>query len=83
MKIDSFESFGNAFIDENHFSHEKTILRGAKFDDLEEQAIKHSEISMFPRMENFCLTDYQNAIEVIALACLRIFSHELFEDQKP
>lgn len=66
---------------ENHFSHEEIILKGANYKDLDAHTIKHREVSMYLRMESLEDHDYDAAVQFIANARSRIFSHELLEDQ--
>lgn len=67
---------------ESHFSHEEVILNGAGFENIDQHTIKHREVSYFLRTESFDLHSYDDAVAFLASARIRIFKHELLEDQE-
>ncbi len=69
------------FAIENHFLHEETILKGAAFKELDAHSLLHRRIVLHLRESSLDGFDYDNAVDFIARARTRIFTHELFEDQ--
>ena len=66
---------------ENHFHHEETILKGAKYEGLDQHTFQHRKVSMNLHKEAFQAHDNDSAIQFLADVRTQIFSHELFEDQ--
>ena len=81
---DNFNSSAQDFIVnvENHLSHEEVILKGAKFDDLDEHIIKHRELAVSLRMGSLAVYTRDEAIQFMANVRIQVFAHELMEDQK-
>ena len=67
---------------EIHFSHEKTILKGADFVDLRNHIVQHRELAL--RLHKCLIGDssFEEASSFIAYMRAVITEHEMLEDQK-
>ncbi len=82
-KWDDIQSESRDYVQslENHFQHEELILKGAKYDNIDEHIAKHREISFFLRTITTHDFTKDTAQYFISCARTKIFSHELMDDQ--